>query len=269
MKKLEYFIMIGGIAIMAGAGCSTVQSSLIGGATSGLGAGIGRAASARVEQGVYNRLAPKTQLPQPNTPGWNQFMTIQAQMVFNYSFSVGGFWFGTTAYRPGDWTKFEFKSKDDAAVLLERAFLKRTDDGREWWRVSWTDEGQAMIYEALMTAEGQLLRLRAKDSNGNEGEIPVTEGSAVLYTPPAELTKESIQGASVGKETVKTSAGDFLADHIKYMSMGSDGAVEFWITDAVPGGAVKYQISDKTEGTVWTCTLKEKGDNATTVLKSF
>jgi len=269
MKKYERFLAIASISLLTVAGCSSVQDSLISGATSGLSRGVGRAVGERAEQSAYTRLAPKTQLPQPKTPGWNQFMALHAQVIFAYSFSAGGFWLGSTDYQPGEWTKFEFKSKDESAVVIERAFLKKIEDGKEWWRVSWAGEGETWIYEALMTTEGQLLRLRAKDANGNEGEIPVTEGSAMIYTPPTELTKESIQGATVGKENVNTPAGVFSADHVKYMAMGSEGEVEFWLTSQVPGGAVKYQINDKKEGVVWTCTLKEKGNNAQTVLKSF
>jgi hypothetical protein len=272
MKKFESILAIGSILLIISPGCSSMKDTLVQGATSGIsgvGRGVGRATSERAEQGAYNRLAPKTQLPAPKTPGWNQFMALHAQIIFSYSFSVGGFWLGTTPYQPGDWTKFEFKSKEDPAITIEKAFLKKTDDGKEWWRVSWADNKETWIYEALIGPDGQLLRLRAKDADGNEGEIPVTEGSGMIYAPPTKLTKESIQGASKGKEDITTPAGTFNADHIVYMSTGGEGQVEFWITEKVPGGAVKYQITDKKEGAVWTCTLKEMGNNATTVLKSF
>lgn len=273
MKKIERIMAIGGMLLVIGSACSSVQNSIIDRATSGVvsgvGNGVGRAASERAEQAAYGRLAPKSQLPAVKTPGWNQFMALHAQIIFSYSFSAGGFWLGTTPYQPGEWTKFEFKSEEDPAVIIEKAFLKKTDDGREWWRVSWSDSEETWIYEALLTTDGELLRLRAKDANGNEGEIPVTEGSGVIYVPPAELTKESIQGASTGKEDVKTPAGTFNADHIMYMATGGEGQVEFWTTDKVPGGAAKYQITDKEEGAVWTCTLKEMGKDATTILKSF
>ena len=269
MKKFERIVALGGMVLIIGSGCSSVKDSLIKGATSGISTGVGRAASERAEQGAYKRLAPKSQLPAVKTPGWNQFMALHAQIIFAYSFSVGGFWLGTTPYQPGDWTKFEFKSKEDPSVIIEKAFLKKTDDGKEWWRVSWTDNQETWMYEALLTTDGQLLRLRARDANGNEGEVPVTEGSGMIYAPPTQLTKESIQGASTGKEDVKTPAGTFNADHIVYMATGGEGQVEFWTTDKVPGGAAKYQITDKKEGAVWTCMLKEMGKDAKTALKSF
>jgi hypothetical protein len=273
MNTLSRAAAFCGMILMVVSSCANMQDSIIkkttSGISSGVGNGVSRAASERAEQGAYKRLAPKSQLPAVKTPGWNQFMALHAQIIFSYSFSVGGFWLGTTPYQPGDWTKFEFKSKDDPTVTIEKAFLKKNDDGREWWRVTWSDDQETWVYEALIGSDGQLYRLRARDAKGNEGEVPVTEGSGMIYAPPTQLTKDSIQGASTGKEDVKTAAGTFNADHIVYMATGGEGQVEFWTTDKVPGGAVKYQITDKKEGAVWTCTLKEMGKDAKTILKSF
>ena len=244
-------------------GCASVQNSLISGATSGLA----RAVSERAEQGLYNRLAPKTKLPQPKTPGWNQFMTLQAQIIFNYTFSAGGLWISTTGYQPGEFTKFEFKGADDAPVTLERAFLRNLDDGREWWRVSWSDTEGTWVYEALLTSganAGQIVRLRGKDYDGNEGEIPVT-GDQMVYTAPTQVSPESIQGATKGRETISTPAGS----HVVSMAASGEGNMDWWITGQVPGGVAKYSLNDKSEGTVWTSTLTQKGTNAATILSSF
>lgn len=266
MKRNAILSAVISIILIIGLGCSTVRDSVMKGATSG----IGRAVSERAEQAVYKRVAPKASLPAAGTPGWNQFMTLQAQVIFSYSFSAGGLWIGPVDYKPGEWTKFEFKVQDEPSVVLEKAFLKRTDDGKEWWRVSWTtaEEG-TWVYEALIaTEESQLLRLRARDVDGNEGEIPVT-GGEVIYMAPTEVTQESIQGATVGKENITTPAGTFSADHVVYMAVTGEGEIEWWVTDKVPGGVVKYQLKTKEEGVIWSSTLKEKGTNATTILKSF
>ena len=252
--------------LVGAVGCSTVQDSLMQGATRG----IGRAVTERAEQGVYNRLAPKTQLPQPKTPGWNQFMVLQAQVIFGYAFSAGGYWISANDLKAGEFTKFRITSGDDEPVTLERAFLKKLDNGNEWWRVSWGDGEDTWIYEALMSEgeERQVLRLRARDADGNEGEIPVTEGTSV-YNAPVNLTEESIQGASKGSERVTVPAGTYTADHIVYMSAAGEGQVEWWITKDVPGGLVKYLMNSKEEGTVWTAVLTESGTNAASMLGSF
>jgi len=258
-------LLIGALAL--GPGCSTIQDALIGGATQG----AGRAASEHAEQAVYNRLAPTTDLPQAKTPGWNQFMTLQAQIIFGYTFSAGGLWISTTGYQPGEFTQFEFRGADDDAVTLERAFLKKLEDGREWWRASWADDEATWIYEALLTTGengGQIVRLRGKDTDGNEGEIPVS-GGQMVYIAPTQVSQESIQGATKGRETITTPAGSFDTSHVVYMAASGEGSMDWWITDQVPGGVAKYSLTGKEEGTVWTSTLIQKGTNATTLLSSF
>ena len=239
------------------------------GATRGAGSAVERAVSERVEQALYKKLAPKEKLPPPKSQNWGQFMALQAQVIFGYTFSAGGYWMGQTAYQPGEFTKFEWKSKDNDTVEFERAFLKKPEEGKEWWRVSWVEKDGSWIYEALIsTADGTLLRMRAKDADGNIGEVPVS-GETVIYMPPQELTKESIAGATVSRDKVTTPAGTFDADHVVYMATSGEGQVEWWITDKVPGGVVKYLGNDKKEGVVWTSTLKDKGGNATSILGSF
>lgn len=226
----------------------------------------------KVEAALFKRVAPRGETPAPSSAGWGQFMVLQAQIVFSYSFSAGGFWLGQTGYKPGELTKFELKAKDEEPILLEKAFLRKLDDGKEWWRVSWSGTDANFVYEALFSAgeDRQLLRLRARDANGNVGEVPVTSGQRV-YNEPIELTKESIEGAITERGVrLDTPAGTFTANHVVYLAAaGAEGQVEWWLTDEVPGGVAKYLLREKTEGVVWTCTLKEKGSNATTILGSY
>jgi len=259
-KALTVILIFSGLLLLIVEGCSTLTSAVMGGTK--------RAISERIEQAVYKKLAPKDQLPPPKTANWNQFMILQAQIVFSYSFSAGGLWIGKTDYKPGEWTRFEWKAEDESPVTLERAFLKKLDSEKEWWRVSWSDEEDTWIYEALLSKEeGSLLRLRARDADGNEGEVPVT--GEIVYIPPAEVTEESIKGATVGHENLKTPVGTFSTDHIVYMTATNEGKIEWWITDEVPGGVVKYLFTDDEGKEIWTCVLKEKGTNATTILGAF
>ena len=248
------------------AGCSSFTGAILGGVESG----VSRAAEERVEQALYSRLAPKEQTPPPKTSNWNQFMVTQAQIVFSYSFSAGGLWVGSVGYEPGEWTKFELKPEGDSPVIMEKAFLKRLDNGNEWWRVSWSDKDVAWVYEALISPkEEKLLRLRAKDADGNEGEIPVTADTPTIYNAPAELTEESIEGATVSKETITTPAGTFSTNHVVYLAATGEGEIEWWATNEVPGGIVKYLLRDKEEGVIWNSTLQDKGKEATTILGSY
>jgi hypothetical protein len=53
------------------------------------------------------------------------------------------------------------------------------------------------------------------------------------------------------------------------MAASGEGNMDWWITRQVPGGVVKYQMNDRSEGVVWTSTLIEKGTNAGTQLSSY
>src|SRR6056297_359114 len=81
MRKGKYVVIGLGLAMLIlMSSCSTVANAVVGGAVRG----VGRAASERAANAVYKKLAPKEKLPAPATPGWNQFMVAQAQIVFGY-----------------------------------------------------------------------------------------------------------------------------------------------------------------------------------------
>lgn len=246
-------------------GCSTVTDAVMGGTERA----VERAVSERVEQAVYARVAPAGDLPPYGGGQWNVFMVTQAQVIFAYSFSAGGYWVGENAFEPGDYTVFEWvDSEDDTTVELEKALLRVEDDGREWWRVSWSDEEGAWVYEGLLDPEEErMVRLRAKDPEGNVDEVPITEDQTVYYAP-AEVTDESVEGATVGRETITTPAGTFDTRHVVYSSQTEEGRVEWWINDDVPGGVVKYAATDE-GANLWTSTLIRTGSDATTELDSF
>lgn len=260
-KKVFSIILLFGLAFLFS--CASIQNAVVDGTVSGLS----HAASEQAEQYVYKQMAPKEKLPAPKTPMWGTFMAMQAQVVFSYTFSAGGMWLDQTGYKPGEWTKFEMKAEGDAKpVVLERAFLKRLANGDEWWRTSWEADGESWIYEALISKkDGTLLRLRARDTDGNEGEVPISEQQ--IYSEPQEVSAESIKGATIGTENVSVPAGTFTARHVRFVNQGQ-GNVDWWLNDKVPGGVVKYEMSEN--GTVqWKSELKAKGSNATTILKSY
>ena len=88
-------------------------------------------------------------------PQWNNLMISQARMIFPMAFSGGGFYVGQKDYQPGDYTIFEWVSGNDDPVRMEKASLKVTDDGKEWWRISWTVDGDSWVYEVLLDPEAE------------------------------------------------------------------------------------------------------------------
>ena len=71
-----------------------------------------------------------------------------------------------------------------------------------------TEEKESWVYEALIDSEGQLLRLRAKDANGNEGEVPVTEGSGMIYQPADTTYQRQHSGRLHGQGRREDSGGN-------------------------------------------------------------
>ena len=199
---------------------------------------------------------------------WNQLMTGQARAVFAIAFTGGGFSIEVNDYEEGEYTVFEWKNDGEESIFLEKAYLKKLDDGKQWWRIKWYDEEISFLYEALLDpVNQQLLRLRAKDADGRTGEIPVS-GQA-LYIPPARVTRESLEGASAGSESLTVSAGTFQCEHIIYSEPSGAGSLEWWITEKVPGGIVKQLWKEREKELVWSISLQEYGTGSNTVLNSY
>ena len=267
MKKIEILNGCIGIALVLVvllSGCSSLESMFM--------SGMSKESSKSTEQTVEKEVASETEPDQSKGPSsgpqWNQLMVTQAQMAFNYAFSAGGMWAGQENYKPGEFTKFVWIMGGEDSIVIERAYLKELDDGNQWWRVSWEDSDDLWIWESLIDPESsQMLRMRARDPDGNEGEVPVS--GQTVYMPATELTKESVKGASVGQEKIDVPAGRFQADHVVFMAGGGGGQVEFWLAPQIPGGVVRYLISQSGEGILWSSDLIEFGKKATTILNSF
>jgi hypothetical protein len=268
IKTLDWILGIVLVLVVLLSGCSMLGDAVMGGVSSGVSKGVSKGVEQEVEKEVASETPPAQAKAPAMGPQWNQLMITQAQMAFNYAFSAGGLWAGQVGYKPGEFTKFKWTMEGDDPIVIERAYLKELDDGKQWWRVSWEDSEGLWIWEALIDPQSsQMLRMRARDTDGNEGEVPVS--GQTVYMPAAELTKESVQGATVGKEKVDVPAGRFEADHVVFMAATGEGQVEFWLAPQVPGGVVKYLISRKGEGTLWNSELTEFGKKATTILNSF
>lgn len=262
--------MLGLVALIAAGlqACANPEDIIVNSAMEGMQ----QAAGQHVENAVYGALAPGGPAPSPNRgQQWNRYMVAHAQTVFAHSFSVGGYWITRNQFQPGEWAQYEIdQSGNDQTVSIEKAFLKQTEEGHEWWRVRWdVDDDQSWVYESLIdTDRGELLRLRGRDQDGNVKEIPVEKGTTV-YREPRDLTDRSIEGATVGTTRVQTRAGSFQADEVQYGAVGARGDVTFFLNDTVPGGVVKYRITNSNQGAQWTSTLVDYGSDATTRLESY
>lgn len=241
-------------------GCASTVQEGVNSATSAAGEQVGKALGAEI--------ARSADLPPPGSARYNQVMLSQAQIMFSYAFSAGGMWPAEARYEPGGWTTYRVAASggDTALDTLERAFLTRTEDGNEWWRVHGVQDGEAWTYEALLDPEQEtIVRMRAKDPKGEVGEVPVTKET--VYQPPQELTTESVEGATQGTESVDTPAGRFTARRVVFKGAASGGTVTWYLTDEVPGHVVQYE--GRRQDDEWTSTLLNYGTDATTRLNAY
>jgi hypothetical protein len=225
------------------------------------------AAGEQVGEALGAEIVSAADLPPPGSARYNQVMVSQAQIMFSYAFSAGGSWPAEARYEPGEWATYRIRTAEGETALdtLGRAFLTRTEEGNEWWRVRGTQGGDAWVYEALLDPEAeQVVRLRSKDPKGEVGEVPVTEET--VYRSPQELTEESVEGATTGSEEVETPAGTFTARRVEYSDMAG-GSATWLLSDDVPGHVVQYRASR--EGQQYTSSLLDYGTDATTQLDSY
>ena len=227
------------VVVLATAGCGSMVSGAMNAAGAGIGSAIGNKVGAAAGAAVASRMPAV----------WTPDMTpIYMNYLFTMAFHSGSYELAGTDYQVGEWTRWrmvdsEAQAAGDEPVEIERAFLHRTADGKEWWRVKYisaTEEGRDSItVEALMDPEtGEFRRMRGMMPGEKEPkEMPVEEGS-YTYTKPTQLTKESMEGALVGTETVRVPAGSYTADHLRYGT--GYGTYDWWFNEEVPGGLVKY-----------------------------
>ncbi len=260
------FVAVLGLAVaVAGGltGCFSPGSAVqqgINSATSAAGEQVGKAIGAEI--------ASAADLPPPGSAQYNQFMVSQAQVLFSHAFSAGGMWPAEATYESGEWAAYERRAsgQDTALDTLERAFLTTTDDGNEWWRVRGTQDGEEWVYEGLLDPEQEtVVRLRSRDPEGNVEEVPVTEET--VYQPPQQLTEESVEGATVGTESVETAAGTFTARRVEYSGAAQGSTAIWFLSDEVPGHVVQYQVRQNEDE--WTNALINHGTGATTELDSY
>lgn len=228
-------------------GCQTVVDS----ATQQAGRVVGQAIGERIGAALVGQLPAN----------WGPDVTqLYISHLLSVAFHSGGIVPAGATFEPGEWTTWRVGEEQASGNLIGRAFLERTDDGREWWRVSMTDEeGDSIVAETLFSSDRrEIRRMRVKTPEDERlEEVPVQEGT-FGWAPPSRLTEESLEGATVGTETIQVPAGTFTARHVRYGTGG--GTMEWWLDDSVPGGMVRYQRAAGEES--WTAELTAFGADA-------
>jgi len=263
MKKLSFLTVISAMLLTTTSYGSVIESAL-----DTAGRTIGQAAGRAVGEHIVRTYSP-------------QFTNVYASYMITYAFTPGGYSIETAPYAEGEWTRWRFvEDGEETGSWVERSFLKKTDDGEQWWRVTMYDAGSddTTVLEALFDAGREnLLRLRSKFPDQEISEMPVEEGTTAVFSDPIDLTAESIEGATIETVSIRVPAGSFTARRVRFGDMASGGSAEWWLVDDVPGGYVKYATSASRSGEEvegldsWNFTLEliDRGTGATTQLDSY
>ena len=182
-------------------------------------------------------------------------------------------------YKPGEWTKWSITTADNEdQQQTEKAFLGKTADGAEWWRfktiTSYKDgdktAADTIVLESLFKPEPgneqmqKLVRMRGKfpgQAEAQEMMVPEQWGMWNLNgSMGMKPTKESVEGATVGVETVTTPAGTFKARHVRFGQ--GNGSIDWWLDDTAAGGWVKFVATDNEKQPQYTMQMIGKGVGA-------
>lgn len=241
-------------------GCAALLDSLLNAAGDRVGAAIGdRVGTAIAGHALVGLHGLTPELTQAYAMG-----------VFATVYYYGGYNWQGKPFAPGQFTQWEGHNTVQGD-FFEKAFLKREANKQEWWRVRVveTENGKTeeAVFEALFSAPGKtgeqkILRMRAKlPGQAKGGEVPITSQNQESWVlrPSGQLTPESLKGATVGTENVTVPAGTYQkARHVRFVH--GAGQVDWWLSDAVPGGVVKYAFTatDEESGQAETSTMQLK-----------
>lgn len=254
------------VFLVTAVGCTSVVNTAVDSTVNRAAERTGEVVGERIGEAAGAMIVAR--FPDTWTTQWTNLYT---GYLFNIAFGAGNYSVTEDAYAPGEYTRWQMLENDEpTGAYIRRAFLARTDEGNEWWHVTYenAETDEAIILEGLFSPnQEELLRLRGQFPGEEAKEMPVEEGT-YGYTQPRTLSPESIEGATVGTETISVPAGSFEAQHVRY---GTPGAtLEWWMDDDVPGALVKYlrradSGSDDAERSTpasWVVELESYGDDA-------
>ncbi len=246
--------------------------------------------------GAVNRTAENAVLSATGIAALQDSMV--AMIVYTSAFYAGGFMYGYDNFSEGEGVEWKVTSKseeEESIVTIERALLKRLNDGTSWWQLSYRDEESEFLSEALVGGDFDLLIFRYIDPDTDELRewVPEEEEESSVQEDSEEEEMDSElpdyydgswESNIVGTERITVPAGTYSADHVlveedyEYYYVDEDGneqtemttlRYEWWISDSVPGNLVRYKWEDGSDDTSLTGELISHRKGYTTRLNSF
>ena len=246
MKKWTLKLCLIGLVLSLG-GCQQVARNIVGTAMNTATQQVGQEIGNRIAGAVLGDLGPR--MIRSYTIGMMQLLFYQ-----------GGYHADVMDYQPGEYTVWQSDTAEYGQVM-ERAFLRREENGNEWWRMEAysqdpdTGEEFHLVMEGLFQPREDgsryIRRLRVKYPDSDEPEeVPITEADADQWLVRGyQLTPESMEGMRAGTESVTVPAGTFSTTRYKTDARRYEGVeTSWWLTDAaVPGGVVRMMHFDTSE----------------------
>ena len=236
---------------------------------------VGKSVAPKPAPAQENAPAPAQDTqPQPKQSGGGAAMAYQYQFGAFYSsfWSMGWFGYKEGTYKPGQGTIWKFtgrKSSED--TTFERALLKASSDGSQWWRFRIDSGKNTILYEFLVAPDSTVTKVRYKDpDSGTVGEfVPSQDRQQPSMAATGPRSREELAKYKVDRQTVKVQAGSFATDHYLYTAETDKGSAEMWLSATVPGGMVKSVYTGKKDNQSSTMELIQIESGVTTVLSSF
>lgn len=225
--------------------------------TEGVTRAVGNAIESEVERSVTNILA-------------NYSDEMLYELAYTQAFMVGGYTAEMEDFTEGEGTTWQINVDEEgqmSSFQIERALLKRNEDGSSWWYFRYQpDEDAAIEYEMKLTGSLNPLEMYVKDPETGEVEHRVFTTREQQQGSP-ESAEENLdeEGWNVeryriddweeyrdGQEVLTIGEQTFDATILFYEGTEEQGdkgvAVRWWLADDAPGELLKYEMTDENEG---------------------
>ena len=258
MKKCIFRLLAAVLALsLCASGCGLIMDTAIDSAADEVGESVGQQIAADMTGPMYRAYA------------WSLMAAY---------FWAGGYWLAWHPYQPGEWTKWKHEIKEAEAkegspsqpLFVEKAFLKRNDDGSEWWRIKAFQQSpeDTAIFEALFAADRtHVVRMLGKIGTNPVQEITFEEGENAFPAPNA-FEDSALKEHSVGTVELASGTVNWSANHVQFKAADASGQADFFFSDKVPGGLVKYQFSSN-QGDSYVILLDGHGSGAASELGAY
>lgn len=245
------------ILSLAGSGCGMIMGTAMDTAGERIGESIGQELAAGMTVPMYRAYA----------------LSLMAAY-----FWAGGYWLAWHPYQPGDWTKWKHEVREASPgegerpqpLYVEKAFLKRQDDGSEWWRIKALQENpeDTVVFETLFSADRtRIVRLLGRIGQNPVTEITFEEGE-YAFPAPAVFEEQMLATHGAGRAEIAAAGLSWSANHVQFRAQDGSGQADFFFSPEVPGGLVKYKFTTS-QGDSYQILLSGHGGGAASELGAY